>query len=98
MFVFIWAFFKNVNLVTALGLGEQAMGRFGFNVLDPARNNNVHVLGVKRGPDVTATVVCTKQGADPASIVIHAFSSDEGAARVSMEQIRDHIANAVVID
>lgn len=35
MFTFIWALFKDANLTTALGLGEQAMQRNDFSVLDP---------------------------------------------------------------
>jgi hypothetical protein len=98
MFVFIAALFKSANLITALGLGEQGMVQNGFSIVDPARNENVHVLGVRRNPDVTATVVCTKQGANPVSVVVHAFSSDESAARKSMEQIRDHVVRSTPVD
>lgn len=98
MFVFIAALFKNANLITALGVGEQAMTQNGFSILDPARNENVHVLGFRRNPDVTATVVCTKQGANPVSVVVHAFSPDESAARTSMEKIRDHIVRSTPVD
>jgi O-acetyl-ADP-ribose deacetylase (regulator of RNase III) len=98
MFVFIWALFKNASLPWSLHTGEQALQQQGFTILDPAANRNVHVMGRRSNPDVIVTVVCTRLGQNPTSVVIHAVSPDEAAARISAEQVREHIRRAVSLE
>jgi hypothetical protein len=98
MFVYIWAFFKNASLHWSLSTGEQALLQNGFKILDPAANNNVHVMGHRSNPDVLSTVVCTRLGQNPTSVVVHAFSADETAARTAAEAVRNYIQNAVSLE
>lgn len=98
MFIFIWAFFKNASLPWSLGTAEQALTQNGFAILDPAANQNVHVMGHRGNPEVTVTVVCMRLGQNPTSVVVHAISTDENAARTASEQVRDHIQRAVSLE
>lgn len=94
MFIYIWAFFKNASLPWSLNTGEQVLRQLGFEILDGAANGNVHVMGRRRNPEVIADVVCTRLGQNPTSVVIHAYSPDDNAARTAAEQVRDHIKRA----
>lgn len=94
MAVFIWALFKNASQPWCLRTAEDALARNGLVVLDGARGGNVHVMGQKRGTDLVATVVCTRHGQAPTSVVVHAFSADEAAARSVAAGVRDVINRA----
>ncbi len=98
MFIFIWALFKNASLPWSLRTAEQAMVQNGFDILDPAGNQNVHVMGHKSNPEVFVTVVCQRLGQSPTSIVIHAISPDQAAANVAAARVRDHIRQAVSLE
>jgi hypothetical protein len=98
MHVYIWTFFKNNSLPWCLYTGEQALWRNGFKILDPAANGNGHVIGIRSNPEVIATVVCTRLGHNPTSVVVHALSSNENAARTAAAHIRDYIKNTVSLE
>ncbi|HDX9637547.1 hypothetical protein [Bacillus thuringiensis] len=91
MFIYIWAFFKNNNLEWSLNASEVVLSQNGFEILDIAGDGNIHVMGRRRNPEVFATVVCTRSGNNPTSVVVHAISPDDNAARSAAEQIRDGI-------
>ena len=91
MAIFIAAFFKDATLPFCLNAGEVALEERGFQILDIASDSNIHVLGRRANPEVTVTVVCTRLGQNPTSVVVHAISPDGNAARVASEQVRDRI-------
>lgn len=89
MAIFISAFFKDATLPFCLNAGELALAERGFQILDIASDSNIHVLGRRANPEVTVTVVCTRLGQNPTSVVVHAISPEENAVRVASEQVRD---------
>lgn len=98
MYVYIWAFFKNASQKWSLSTAEQALKQNGFAILDAASNQNVHVMGSRNNPEVIVTAVCTRLGQNPTSIVIHAISSDESAAKNAASQVSDQIKRAVSLE
>lgn len=98
MYVFLWGFFKNASLPWTLNTAQDALMKTGVTIIDPASNGNIHVLGHRSNSDVTGTVCCMRLGQDPTSVVVHAFSPDEHAARTASEQIRDYIKTTVSLE
>ena len=86
-FIRILAFYKDASQEDSLVVAEKSLKRNGFNILDPAANQNVHVMGCRSNPDAIATVVCTWLGQKPTSVVIHVISPDEFTAQKYSDQI-----------
>jgi hypothetical protein len=98
MWIFIWALFKNASLPWCLRTGEDALARNGFAILAPAGDNDLHVIGHRANPEVFVTIVCTRLGQSPTSVVVHALSQDQATASTVAEQIRDEIKRAVSLE
>lgn len=63
----------------------------GFTILDPAADQNVHVLGRRSNPEVIVAVVCTPIAQLQTSVVIFGVSPDEKAVQSDAARIRDQI-------
>ena len=63
----------------------------GFTIVDPAADQNVHVLGRRSNPEVVVAIVCTRIAQLQTSVVIFGVSPDERAVQDYSARIRDRI-------
>jgi len=90
----IWSLNKYGSQHWNLNTAEQVLKQNGFTILDPAANQNVHVMGRRNNPEVIVAVVCTWIGQLQTAVVIFGTSPDENAVQTTSAQVRDQIERA----
>ena len=97
-FYAIWTLNKRGSQHWCLITAEQVLNQNGFTILDPAANQNVHVMGRRSNPEVIVTLVCTGIGQLQTSVVIFAISPDENAAQTAAAQVRDQFSRIISLE
>lgn len=90
-FYAIWTLNKYGSQRWCLNTAENVLQQNGYNVIDPAADQNVHVLARRSNPEVIITVVCTRIAQLQTSVVIFGVSPDENAVQADAARIRDQI-------
>lgn len=87
----IWTLNKYGSQRWNLNTAESVMKENGFTIVDPAADQNVHVLGRRSNPEVVVAIVCTRIAQLQTSVVIFGVSPDERAVQDYSARIRDRI-------